>query len=209
MTAVTNAVLLAGGKVRLACTRVGPDLVLEVPAAAPNAVDTVIALDCDGEPRADADRLLAANIPVDTLRSFDAKLEGKLQFGPGKTRDAWVSNWKSRQDAVVWPVRLNERSAFDVSIVYDAPPDTKGNLVVEKDAGKEAVGGGKGAGGLCRVKIGDQVLEKKVRVGFQVKESLGRVTLPPGRFEIRVSAGEISGQELMRLRAVTLTPVRD
>ena len=38
--------------------------------------------------------------------------------------------------------------------------------------------------------------------------ALGRVTLPAGRFEITVEPTAIKGDELMRLRALQLTPVK-
>ncbi len=179
-----------------------------LPKDAPDKADTVIVLDCAGEPQTDAERLLATNIETNTLRGFDAKLRGKLQFGPGKTKDAWVMNWTKKDDAVVWPVRLNTKATFDLALVYDAPSDSKGGKVVEGDAGKERSRAATGASGIYTVKIGAQSVEKKVRSGNNVRDALGKLTLEPGAFEICVSAKEITGEELLRLRSVILTPVQ-
>ncbi len=193
----------------LKAVRVNPiDVRIEgLPKDAPDAADSIIAIECVGEPQADPVRLLATRVAVNTLRGFDAKLEGKLQFGPGKSSDAWVTNWKSKGDAVVWPVRLNEEATFEVELVYDAPKDSKGGKVKEGDAGRERTQAGRGAGGVYLVKVGTQTLEKQVRTGTNVRDTLGKLTLEPGSFEIRVSAREITGEELLRLRAVMLKPV--
>jgi hypothetical protein len=179
-----------------------------LPKDAPDKADTVIVLDCAGEPQTDAAKLLAINIETNTLRGFDAILRGKLQFGPGKTKDAWVLNWTKKDDAVVWPVRLNTKATFELALVYDAPSGSKGGKVVEGDAGKERSRAATGAGGIYTVKVGAQSVEKKVRGGNNVRDALGKLTIEPGAFEICVSAKEITGEELMRLRAVILTPVQ-
>ncbi len=80
---------------KLKVTRVNPlDVRIDgLPKAAPDQSDSVIALECAGEPQADPARLLTTSVAVDTLRAFDAKLVGPLQFGPGKTSVAFVKNW--------------------------------------------------------------------------------------------------------------------
>jgi alpha-L-fucosidase len=195
----------------LKAVRVSPlDVRIEgLPKEAPDAADSIIAVECVGEPQTDPARLLATNLEANTLRGFDAKLQGKLQFGPGKTKDAWVTNWTKKDDAVVWPLRLNAKATFDLTLIYDAPKDSKGGKVKEGDAGKERVRANKGAGGTYVVKLGTQAVEHKVRSGDNVRDALGKVTLEPGAFEIRVTAKEITGEELLRLRALVLKPVSD
>jgi hypothetical protein len=78
---------------------------------------------------------------------------------------------------------------------------------VDGDAGKEQSARHQGAGGDYVVSLGNTNLTGKVRSGARIAESLGRVTLEAGRHEIRVSATRITGDELMRLRSLTLTPV--
>ena len=206
---VTSAKLLGKSGTALAVTRVGQDLVIAVPATAPDPVDSVIALDCADAPQTTAARLLATNVSANTLRTFDANLEGKLDFGPGKISDSWVKNWTRKEDAVVWPVRLNEKATFEVSAVYDAPSDSKTNKVAEGDEGKELVAARSGAGGTYEVQIGTQTLTYNVRLGINVTEPLGKVTMTPGTTTIRVAAQNITGEELMRLRSIILKPVRN
>ncbi len=63
--------------------------------------------------------------------------------------------------------------------------------------------------GWTKPVIGETTLTGKVIIGTNVKADLGRVTLVPGSFEIRVLAKEITGEELFRLRAIELKPVAD
>jgi hypothetical protein len=171
-----------------------------LPLVASDENDSVIVLDCAGESQADPARLLSPAVGTDTLRSFDAKLEGKLQFGAGKTGAARVSNWKQTNDAVVWLVRLNEVATFEATLVYDALTYLKRHRVFEGAAGKELQRGSSEAAGIYTVTAGRQTFARSVKAGIQVRETLGRVKLPPGRYEFRVAAKAIAGEELFRLR---------
>ena len=157
---------------------------MRLPRAAPAAADTVVALELEGEMRT---RSRAAAVHRRARRTRCAPSTGGwragLQFGAGKTRDAWVHGWTKPDQSVRWPVRLRERAAFDVSIAYDAPA---------------------GAAGTFVVRVGAQALKGTVQEGLERTSALGRVTLEPGAFEIAVEPVEIKGQELMRLRGLTL-----
>lgn len=209
-TDVKEIRLLGKADVKLVTSKPNPlDLEIKgLPANAPDESDSVIEITCAGEPEADDHRLLSTSIPSDILRGFDAKLEGNLSYGPGKTTDAWVKNWKQKKDAIVWPVRVNESSTFEFSLVYDAPHDTARNRIVEGDAGKELLKANKGSGGSYTVDIGQKSFTASVKPGLRVNEPLGRVTLPPGNHEIRISVNEITGEELFRVRQITIKPVQ-
>ena len=208
-TELISARLLAQPDGALKYSREGQDLVIEVPAVAPDVADAVIALECAGEPKADSACLLATNIATNTLRSFDATLKGSLRFGSGEKSNDTVQNWISTTAAVVWPVRVNGATTFDLAINYDAPRVSKMRRIVEGDAGKEVAPAHQGAGGVYVVQIGGTAFSGSVRQGNQVVEALGRVALSPGNYEIRVGAKQITGEELMRLRHLTLKPVKD
>jgi hypothetical protein len=208
-TEVTQARLLGDAGKPLTFSRTGLDLTITVPAVAPDAASSVILLECAGEPQADAVRLLASNVAMDTLRSFDAKLAGKLEFGHGKSNDDWVKNWTHTEDAVIWPVRITHEATFEATLAYDAPKGVAGARIVEGDAGKERAGGHKGAGGTYTVTLGAHSFYKPVNSGNFVREPLGRVTLAPGTYEFRVAAKEITGGELFRLRVLELKPVSE
>jgi alpha-L-fucosidase len=186
---VKRAYLLADSKgSALSAKRITPfDWQLQIPAAAPDKADSVIVVECEKEVESEGVRLLQPNVARDELRAFDAQLRGKsLKFGAGKTRDAYVEGWSSKEVSVVWPVRLNEAAAYEVSIVYDAPADS--------------------AQGEYAVKVGEQSLAGKVKPGENITSGLGTAKLKPGNFEIAVAANKIVGAELMRLRGVVLRP---
>ncbi|MEO0055978.1 MAG: hypothetical protein RLZZ50_1925 [Verrucomicrobiota bacterium] len=179
---------------------------LTLPDAAPDAAVSVIAVDCAAAPQTEDRRLLVANQPIDTLRAFDAKLAGLLRFGPGKIDNAWVANWKKLDDAVCWPVRLSCPATYRVILHYEAPLADM-TRKVEGDAGKEQALARQGAGGVYRVTLGNHAFQQTVRPGARVDEVLGEVALAPGDFEIRVVATAITGEELFRLRGLTLQPI--
>ena len=206
-TTVLRACLLARPDAPLNCSRAGVDIIVAVPAAAPDAADSVIALDCAAEPRADSTRLLAVNLATNTLRAFDATLSGNLRFGSGEKNNDTAQNWVSTDDAVIWPVRLRETATFELGINYDAPWTSKVKRMVEGDAGKEIVPAHQGAGGEYVVQVAGNHFTGQVRPGSKLTETLGQVTIPAGIHEIRVTGHEITGQELLRLRSLTLLPV--
>jgi alpha-L-fucosidase len=179
---------------------------LTVPETAPDAVDSVIALECAGEPQADPHRLLVTNSGKDTLRALDAQLEGHLKYGSGTAREPWVHNWKGMDDVLVWPVRADRKLTYDMELVYDAPEGTKARLT-EGDAGKEKIAAQSGAGGTYELSCGDWSVQKTVRTGTNVVESLGRMTVNPGEEQIRIRAVNLTGEELFKVRALELTPV--
>jgi alpha-L-fucosidase len=181
--------LADAGRASLKIKRLNPlDLGIKVPAAAPDKVDSVIVLECDGEVRADSARLLQPACPAEVLRTFDAELRGKgLRYGPGKKTDAYIENWSKREQVIAWPVRLTQAAGFEVSLAYDAARAS--------------------AGGTFTVRLGTNVLSGTVKDGANQSASLGRVQLRPGRFEIQLAPKEIQGTELMRPRSLSLTVV--
>jgi alpha-L-fucosidase len=192
-TPAKRAWLLADRKAAaLSVDRAGPqDLIIDLPApragAAPSP-DTVVALELEAEPVADSARLVGTAVPVDTLRAFDGRLQGRgLRFGTGKTRDAYVHGWSDAAASVRWPLRAREKVTFEVLVSYDAPATS--------------------AGGAFAVKLGATSLPGTVAETPAAPVSLGKVTLEPGPHDLAVEATKIQGGELMRLRAVILKPI--
>jgi alpha-L-fucosidase len=163
-----------------------------LPAQASDKVDSVVVLECEGEPQTDKVRLLASDPTIpNTLRVFDGDLRGQgIRFGPGKARDTDVENWSKLTESIAWPVRLNQEATFEVSADYDAPAAS--------------------ADGTYAVRIATNTLSATVEAGERRGVKLGSVNLKSGTFEIQVLPKKINGSELMRLRSVNLTRlVRD
>jgi alpha-L-fucosidase len=161
------------------------DLLIEGPAAAPDATDAVVAVELDGDVSADKVRVLSTDVQDDTLRVFDGLISGGLSFGSGKTADAYAKGWTKNEQSIAWMLRAREKATYNVGIVYDA------------DA--------KSAGSAFQVKLGSKVLQGTVAPTPRSIVSLGTVEVEPGKLELAVEAVKIVGPELMRLRGVVLT----
>ena len=168
------------------------DVELKVPARAPDPIDSVIPLTLKTELKPDPVRLISTT-QANALRAFDAQTEGKgLRFTDGKASHAYVYEWKSAEQSVVWPARLKEDGEFEVWAKYST--------------------GSAANTGRFAVEMGTQRLEAAVEPTAKDTDprevKLGAVKLAAGASDVRVRAVKIEGGELMRLFSVTLRPVR-
>jgi alpha-L-fucosidase len=182
-------------------TRLDPlDVSIKIPANAPNKIDAVIKLQCEGDIQIDTNRLLQPQFPLETLRAFDGELHGKgLKFGPGKKTDDVVLDWTRTNQFVSWPVRAqtNQFTQYEVSVNYDAPTESAGSTFrVLFELGPQ-----------FKRAMGPETLTGTVMAGSSQTEILGRVPVYPAIAEIKIVPVEIHGGELMRLRNLQLRPV--
>ena len=207
---VSSASLLADPKTPLPLERIGPDLEIILPTAAPDAADSVIALHCKARPKGDAARLLRTNTN-NKLSVFTAELLGPVDrkgwsLGKGTSITSHAKGWKSKDCAVRWKTRLTNPATFQATLHYDAPAADK--TKIETDGGAIAAKSQQTYGGSLSVLIGNQTLQGTVpQTGMNVALDLGTIDLPPGDLEIKIQANEITGKELMLLKSLTLTPV--
>src|SRR5205085_1300140 len=81
------------------------DLELTVPAAAPDAIDSVIELDFPGDIATNRARLLAAKGEPTALHVFDGKLAGKgIRYGDAKRGNDVINEWPEATGTVSWSV---------------------------------------------------------------------------------------------------------
>jgi hypothetical protein len=171
-----------------------------LPIAAPNGIDSVVEANCAGDIDASPLRLLQPTFPSDTLRAFDGQLHGGLRFGPGKKTDDVVIDWKKMNQFISWPARINSPADYEVFVNYDADENSTGNrftvTFTQPDESKSDAA--------------PDSLTGVVKPGKQQTESLGRIHCGDGGgyIEIVVTAKEIKGGELFRLRRLELRPVR-
>jgi hypothetical protein len=193
-TAVTKAYLLADPlRKPLKTARLNSDdVVVSVPARAPDPADSVVVVETQKEIKVNPVRLLASSGQTNVLRTFDAELHGKgLRFGDGKAPKAYVFEWNDPKQWVGWKIRVNEPTEFEVTTKY-----TTGSTANR---------------GSYTVTIGDHVLKAAVEPtpseNQQATATLGRVMLSPGEYEVSVKPVDIQGGELMRLFNVSMTPI--
>ncbi len=204
---VRAAQLLAAPGQALRFEPEGADLVVHLPASAPDPADTVVALECATPPEAGDTRLLAGAHSAHVFHVFDGRLSGGLEYGTGERHQDWAKNWKSPDAAVSWTVRVKTRGTYAVAVSYDTPAARAKAALVEGPAGKELAPARAAAGGSYAVRLGAATLPGEVKPGTDVTTPLGSVTLEPGRHEFRVETGAIAGDELFRLRSLILRPL--
>jgi alpha-L-fucosidase len=185
---VGRARLLAGGAMLPAQRMNLADVVITLPSKAPDAADSVIALEMVGMLGGDGVRLLSTS-QKNVLGAFDAKVSPGLRFTDGKAPRAYVHEWTRPDQSVAWKSRLNEAAEFEVWARYSTgSPETYGRFAVD-------VGG--------QVLEGDIVPTKKDTEPRDVR--LGVVQVKAGEFDVKVvPVRRIEGEELIRLFSVTL-----
>jgi alpha-L-fucosidase len=184
---VKKAYLLSDPGKSLAVQKLGDkDVVVKAPDKAPDTADTVIALEMGDAPAGDAARLIGNDVPVETLRAFDAKLVGGLTFGAGKEKDSYVQGWTGTNQSVRWPLRLRERVVYDLGVEYASEKESVGNTFV--------------------VVVNGKAVQAKVGETTKAPVSLGSITLGPGETELAVEAAGSRTGELMRLKSLVLRP---
>jgi alpha-L-fucosidase len=161
------------------------DVSIAVPAQAPDADVSVVAIECEEAPVTNAHRLLQPGVATETLRVFDGQLQGgTFSFGQGKRTNAYIEKWTLASDKISWPLRALEAGTYEVSAYYDAEqPGNSFELI-----------------------LGGQRLSGVVEKGVELIRPLGLITVPAENFTITVQPKEIKSGELMRLRGLILKP---
>jgi len=182
--------LLAGGAALPAQRLNLNDVVVTVPPRAPDAADSVIALELIGNVGGDAVRLLSTT-QTNVLGVFDAQATAGLRFTDGKAPHAYVYEWTRPDQSAGWPARLNDAAQFEVWAKYST-----GTSKIH---------------GRFAVEIGKQRLEADIESTEKDTEprevKVGMVKVTAGAAGVRVVPVKIEGGELMRLFSITLKPV--
>lgn len=189
--AVKSARLLAGGaELAVAVTDGVPTLTL--PAALPDANDTVVVVEVEGLPAAVAVPPRQAADGTIELDAPAAKIHGESLRYAGS--EDCLGDWTRDRDGAEWSFTVTRPGVFEAAVTYAC------------DA--------KSAGGVYQVKLIDQVLDGKTEsTGGWTKFKtfpVGRFTISePGAWSIGVRGRkpEKAGS-LMKLRSVKLIPVK-
>jgi hypothetical protein len=167
----------------------GMDVLIAVPAKAPDSNNSVIVVECESSTQADAPRYLAPNIKTHRLLAFDAKQEGKgFSYGDGKAGRYYVENWKSAGQLLSWMVRTEAPLSLTVEMTYILPDD---------------------AGGIVQLQCGEHtkniILDAgKGERGKVITKEVDALSLTPGLHEIRLRPVEVGKTELMKLLEIKL-----
>jgi alpha-L-fucosidase len=172
LSGVKQAYLLSDAtKKPLKTERVGTDdLMVRVPAAAPDAVDTVIVLETDGPVKGRMGRLLQAQAVPNRLLGFDAAATGKgFAYGDGKTAQYYVDGLEKPGNVLTWQVRADHAQRFAVEVKYSTPKATRA------------------AGSKFVVKMGETVLTTPIEATSSARQlttmRLGDLKIKPGALQ--------------------------
>ncbi|MBB5437892.1 alpha-L-fucosidase [Pedobacter sp. AK017] len=190
-TEVTAAYLLSDKtKKKLPVKRLDAlTLNIGVPEKSPGSPDVVIVLETKGKIETDPARLIAANVKLNRLLAFDAKIHGKMGFGDGKTDKYYVTGWKNKADYLSWDLRALKPAKYKVVVKY---------IAEEGDSSYE-------------VKIGSFSRQQTVMAaknGAVQTQEIGIADIAPGTHELTVKPITIKGAELIKLLEIQLIPIK-
>src|SRR5262249_44096159 len=166
------------------------DLEIDGATAAPDPVDSVISVTVSGGLSTNPIRLLSGR-QRNLMSAYDAQLMGEgFRYTDGKAPHAYVYDWKSRDEWILWPARLNAPSELEVWTGYSTgSPQDQGRFAVE---------------------LGDQRIEADIQPTVKDTEPrevmIGVLKAPAGQSDVRVRAVKIEGRESIRLFSLTLVP---
>jgi alpha-L-fucosidase len=191
---VGSAKLLADPKTALKTRRDGDDVIVSLPAAAPDQVASVVALTLDGSPqvtpfaiRPDAKGSLwlgAESAEIESNLGQRAKKENLLGH-------VYITRWSRAEDVPTWIVEVPRAGRYRVEMSYGTS--------------------GGGVGTAFTLSAGDsQVIGKVERSASSDlvfhQYAVGELALQPGQQTLKLKA-DIHGNAPMNLEAVRLTPV--
>jgi len=160
------------------------DVLVDVPANAPDTINTVIVVECKNNIDTDTRRLISTNHSENTFHVFDGDIKGDvLSYGNGHSYDDYVVRWSKSEDYISWNIRLTEKATFELLMSYKAKKISDGNV--------------------CQLEIGDQSFTATIMEGIIDNFKLGKIQLEAGDYEMKVTAKTLNG-ELMNLRNIKL-----
>lgn len=189
---VTKAALLAQPDTPLAVEASDKGATITVPAAAPDAIDTVIAAQIEGEPQIIVTNLVQADDGTVTLPASEAEIVGKTAKLEGG-QEQNIGYWVDVNDLAQWQVRVNKPGAFNVEVTYASNTDSGDSEYV--------------------VVVGNQAVVGKTEVtggwGNYRTVTLGRIELAQaGVTPVMLRGLRKPGLALMNLRSIVLRPAK-
>jgi alpha-L-fucosidase len=192
---VYKAHLLAAPDKPLPAVRDGDDIVVSLPADAPDDVASVLALQLDGAPQVKPYFEKPAEDGSITLSAAAAEVESSLGqrliteniFG-----HVYFTRWTRPEDIPVWKLHLPNAGRYQVILRYAASRASKGLPF--------------------HIKAGDTLLSGKTEVTADPQVfadfPAGIVSLNAGEQSLQVQSGAPAGAPAMNLEAVILQPVK-
>jgi alpha-L-fucosidase len=188
---VHSAWLMAEPSSKLATRREGEDVIVSLPAAAPDDVASVVALQLDGTPSVTPYRVAPGEDGV--LRLGVESCEIETDFGQRAKKEnalgrVFLTQWNRAQDTPVWLARIGKAGTYKVEITYGTPRGAAGSEFSVEVGGERVAGKVQNTGG-------DWVFQSF---------AMGTLQLAAGEIELRVRSLAKAGTALMNLEKVAL-----
>jgi alpha-L-fucosidase len=192
---VHSARLLADPATRLATRRDGDDILVSLPAEAPDETASVVELTLDGAPVAGPYVIQPEEAGVLTLGAEACEIETRFEQRAKLENilgHVFLTRWLRSDDVPTWTVRIPKAGRYTVELVYGATR--------------------RGEGTEFTLTAGTSRLAGKVAAGrngwvFQ-KHAAGAIQLAAGEQTLQIKAKVQGGGEAMNLEKVVLVPVR-
>jgi len=194
-TPVRGAWLLAdASSAALPVAREGENVIVTVPSRAPDAADTVIALDIAGEPVVVISPVRAGADGTITLAASTADVDGRSAHFEEDPAKQCIGNWTRKEDKVYWTVGDVKPGLYSVEVTLAAEPRATGAEYV--------------------VRLGEttSVKSKVENTGSWTDFktfTLGELHIEKGGgLRVSVEPESMPGYAVMNLRSVVLRPVK-
>lgn len=191
--AVRKAYLLSDSKHAALKTVKGDDRVtVHVPAAAPDAIASVVALEIEGTPSVVESPILAGTNGELMLHAVDAAIHGdtaRYQTDGHKVDD--IGFWTNPADTVSWTIEIEKASSFGIELTYSCENSAAGSqftiLLDDKQVAKGSVAG-----------TGTWKDYKAM--------TLGKTDIPAGKHTITIKPEKMASYAVMNAQSIRLKP---
>jgi alpha-L-fucosidase len=217
--------LLGEPEAKLKAERRVSDIVVSLPEKAPDAIASVVAVDLDGTPVVEPQKIQAGPDGTIALPILYADLRGKHgQHMRIETPDgeAQIGRWDNSNDYLTWEFSLPQAGKYDVSLVCAADQAADGGtfqVIAGSIESATTAPAGKDVMNTVSPEVVNQlaakgsVCEGKVAATGSTNtfaaQKVGSITLPAGKCVLVIRPTKINKDAtLMNLRQVTLTPAQ-
>jgi arylsulfatase A-like enzyme len=144
--------------------------------------------------------------PMTPLPARDGVPHGGVRRSAGAPNCSYFINWKTKDDTMTWDIDVHTAGTYRVEILYACPSKDLGATVELRF--KDATTTGKVAGAWYPALLDQQ--DRVPRKGESYMREFRTMTLAPltlakGRGALTLRAVDIPGQQVMEVRAITLT----
>lgn len=190
---VASAYLLSNPNSKFNTSQRGHDLLIDVPASAPDETANVIVIEMSSKPVIEQSVDQPDSKGVVHLRAETAEIESNM--GQRAQKDnflghVFITKWTRSEDVPSWKFRTLKTGSYAINMSYGA--------------GKAS------QGGTFSIEIDQQKLDGKVETTSNPfvfgSHELATVQLKPGNHTIRIRSNIKHGDEVMTLESVDLTP---